>query len=203
MFQLPKLPYSYDALEPFIDRETMELHHNKHHNTYVERLNKVLESHESLTNKTIEDLLSDFQILPHEIRTAIRNFGGGHYNHTLFWGMMKNKSEGEAIGKVAKEIEKKYGSYKSFEEQFSNKANGIFGSGWAWLILNKDHEFDIISTKNQDSPIMEGLYPILGLDVWEHAYYLKYQNKRADYVAAWWNVVNWERVENLYGEAIR
>ena len=200
---LPKLPYAFDALESYMDAKTVEIHYTKHHQGYCDKLNSALERHPVLFDKKVEELLSDLGSVPEDIRTAVRNFGGGHYNHTLFWGMMKAKSEGEAIGGVAKEIKKKFGSFENFEKQFSNKANGIFGSGWAWLILDKYGEFAIVSTQNQDSPIMEGLNPILGLDVWEHAYYLKYNNHRAEYVAAWWNVVNWEKVENLYEEASR
>ncbi|KKU16869.1 MAG: Manganese/iron superoxide dismutase [Candidatus Jorgensenbacteria bacterium GW2011_GWA1_48_13] len=191
--ELPKLPYAYDALEPYIDARTMEIHHTKHHQGYVDKLNKALEGHLDLESKTLEELLGDLEAVPEDIRTAVRNQGGGHFNHSLFWKIMAPKAGGEPQGDLAAAIDKNFGNFAKFKESFANAASGVFGSGWAWLVV-KNSELDIMTTPNQDSPIMQGQKPILGLDVWEHAYYLKYQNKRPDYVAAWWNVVNWAEV---------
>lgn len=187
MFKLPNLPYSYDALEPFIDAKTMEIHHSKHHNTYVTKLNEALEKAPELQNKTIEELLMDLNSVPEGIRTAVRNHGGGHYNHSMFWNMLAPTGKG---GEPIEEILK-------MKEDFNKAATGIFGSGWAWLVLNKAEGVEIITTANQDSPISQGKKPILGLDIWEHAYYLKYQNRRPEYIEAWWNVINWEFVNSL------
>lgn len=195
--ELPKLPYSYNALEPWIDARTMEIHHGKHHQGYVDKLNKALESYPDLQNKPLEELLQNLESVPSDIRTAVRNNAGGHANHSLFWKIMASGPVGEAIGELGETITKKFGSFKDFREKFSAAAGGIFGSGWAWLVV-KNSELEITTTPNQDSPITQGLRPILGLDVWEHAYYLKYQNKRPDYIAAWWNVVNWEEVERNF-----
>jgi len=199
-FELPELPYAEDALEPTIDKETMNIHHTKHHNTYVTKLNSALEGHSDLQNKSLEDLIGNLDAVPEEIRTAVRNNGGGHANHSLFWKVMSPNGGGEPTGELADKINEKYGSFDKFKDEFSSAAAGRFGSGWAWLVLNNG-ELEIESTPNQDSPIMEGKTPLLGLDVWEHAYYLKYQNKRPDYIAAFWNVVNWDEVAKNYNEA--
>ncbi|MRH43111.1 superoxide dismutase [Aquibacillus halophilus] len=199
-FELPELPYAYDALEPYIDKETMNIHHTKHHNTYVTKLNGALEGHADLEGKSLEDLLSDLNSLPESIRTAVRNNGGGHANHSLFWSILSPNGGGEPSGELGSKIEEKFGSYDKFKEEFANAATGRFGSGWAWLIVDNG-QLEITSTPNQDTPVMEGKKPILGLDVWEHAYYLKYQNKRPDYISAFWNVVNWDEVSNRYQAA--
>jgi Fe-Mn family superoxide dismutase len=198
-FSLPPLPYPYDALEPYIDKLTMEIHHTKHHAGYVNNLNKALESAPELANKNLEELLANnCAIVPEKIRTAVRNHGGGHINHSLFWEIMGPKAGGEPRGKLAEAINQTFGSFEKFKEQFTEAALGRFGSGWAWLVLTPDKKLEVYSTANQDSPLMEGKIPILGLDVWEHAYYLKYQYRRADYVQAWWNVVNWAAVEKRF-----
>jgi Fe-Mn family superoxide dismutase len=198
-FSLPPLPYPYDALEPYIDKLTMEIHHTKHHAGYVNNLNKALESAPELANKSLEELLANnCAIVPEKIRTAVRNHGGGHINHSLFWEIMGPKAGGEPRGKLAEAINQTFGSFEKFKEQFTEAALGRFGSGWAWLVLTPDKKIEVYSTANQDSPLMEGKIPILGLDVWEHAYYLKYQYRRADYVQAWWNVVNWAAVEKRF-----
>ena len=196
-FELPQLPYGYDALEPHIDKETMNIHHTKHHNAYVTNLNNAIEGNAELASKSIEDLISNLDAVPESIRTAVRNNGGGHANHSLFWTLLSPEGGGEPTGKLAEAINSKFGSFDKFKEQFSAAGAGRFGSGWAWLILNNG-ELEITSTANQDSPLMEGNTPILGLDVWEHAYYLNYQNRRPDYMAAFWNVVNWDEVQKLY-----
>jgi len=198
-FSLPPLPYPYDALEPHIDKLTMEIHHTKHHAAYVNNLNKALESAPELASKSLEELLANnCAIVPEKIRTAVRNHGGGHINHSFFWEIMGPKAGGEPRGKLAEAIAQTFGSFEKFKEKFSEAALGRFGSGWAWLVRTPDQKLEIYSTANQDSPLMEGKFPILGLDVWEHAYYLKYQNRRADYVQAWWNVVNWAAVEKRF-----
>ncbi len=199
-FELPNLPYAYDALEPSIDKETMNIHHTKHHNTYVTNLNNAIEGHDNLQNKSIEDLISDLDSVPETIRTAVRNNGGGHANHSLFWTIMSPNGGGEPSGELVNKINEKFGSFDAFKEEFQKAAATRFGSGWAWLIVNNG-ELEIMSTPNQDSPIMEGKAPILGLDVWEHAYYLNYQNRRPDYAKAFWNVVNWDEVTKLYNAA--
>ena len=198
-FTLPDLPYAHNALEPHIDAQTMEIHHGKHHNGYVTKLNKALEGHSDLMAKDLEELISDLNSVPEDIRTAVRNNGGGHYNHTLFWTVMSPDGGGEPTGELAEEINKNFGSFNDFKEQFTQAALGRFGSGWAWLGLKDDGKLCICSTPNQDNPIMKGFVdcvcqPILGIDVWEHAYYLKYQNRRPDYVDAFWNVINWNAV---------
>ncbi len=198
-FQLPPLPYAFDALEPHIDARTMEIHHGKHHATYVTNLNAALEKYPTLQNKSIEALLREINSVPEEIRTAVRNNGGGHMNHTMFWEIMAPKAGGEPTGALADAINQSFGSFAAFKEQFTKAALGRFGSGWAWLI-KQERKLVIESTANQDQPIMEGKIAILGLDVWEHAYYLKYQNRRADYIAAWWNVVNWNEVARRFGK---
>jgi len=197
-FALPALPYAPDALEPHIDKMTMEIHHGKHHQAYVTNLNKALESAPELAQKSIEELLANnLAIVPEAIKTAVRNNGGGHANHTLFWSLMAPNAGGTPKGNVAQAITAAFGSFESFQEKFAAAAIGRFGSGWAWLIKTPSG-VEITSTPNQDTPLMEGKTPILGLDVWEHAYYLKYQNRRPDYINAWWNVVNWAKVEELF-----
>jgi Fe-Mn family superoxide dismutase len=200
-FTLPALPYASDALEPSIDKMTMEIHHGKHHGAYVTNLNKALESAPDLANKSVEELLAhNCAIVPEAIRTAVRNNGGGHINHSMFWQIMGPKAGGKPSGKLAEAISGAFGSFDSFKEKFSAAAMGRFGSGWAWLVAHSG-KLDIYSTANQDSPVMEGKYPVMGLDVWEHAYYLKYQNRRAEYVGAWWNVVNWAEIEKRFHAA--
>ena len=191
--QLPSLPYAFDALEPHIDAQTMQIHHGKHHQAYINNLNAALEAHPDLQAKSVEDLIKDLNALPEAIRTAVRNNGGGHANHSLFWTLMAPNAGGTPTGKAADAINGAFGSFDSFKEQFGKAATTRFGSGWAWLVSSSG-KLAIESTANQDSPIMEGKKPILGLDVWEHAYYLKYQNRRPDYIAAFWNVVNWAKV---------
>lgn len=197
MFTLPDLPYSHDALEPYIDAQTMELHHGKHHQAYVDKLNAALEGSDML-EKSIEEVLQNLDQLPQDKQTAVRNNGGGHYNHSLFWQWMAANVGGEPQGELADAISASFGSLNAFKEEFAAAAVGRFGSGWVWLTRDGQTGLKISSTPNQDSPIMEGIEPLLGLDVWEHAYYLKYQNKRPDYIEAWWNVVNWQEVENRF-----
>lgn len=192
-YDLPKLPYSYDALEPHIDARTMEIHYSKHHAGYVSKLNAALEKHPDLQGQTVEDLIKGIDSVPEGIRTAVRNNGGGHANHSLFWTVMGPGAGGEPGGKLGDAIQSTFGDFATFKDQFSNAAATRFGSGWAWLVASGG-KLTVESTPNQDSPLMEGRTPILGLDVWEHAYYLKYQNKRPDYIAAWWNVINWDEV---------
>jgi Fe-Mn family superoxide dismutase len=194
MFKLPDLNYSYDALEPYIDAQTMEIHHQKHHGTYVEKLNAALEKYPDWQNRSIEEILSNIKSVPEDIRTAVVNNGGGHANHSLFWQIMKPEAKSAPNGKLAEIIKAKFNGLDNFKAQFTEAALNRFGSGWAWLVKKDDDSFEIYSTANQDSPLMEGKIPILGLDVWEHAYYLKYQNRRAEYIEAWWNVVNWNEV---------
>lgn len=199
-FQLPELPYAYDALEPHIDKETMNIHHTKHHNTYVTNLNKALEGQDELASKSVEEVIANLDAVPESVRTAVRNNGGGHANHSLFWQLLSPNGGGEPTGELADAISSKFGSLDKFKEEFAAAAAGRFGSGWAWLVVNNG-ELEITSTPNQDSPIMEGKTPVLGLDVWEHAYYLNYQNRRPDYIKAFWNVVNWDEVAKRYKEA--
>ena len=197
--KLPELPYSHDALEPHIDAQTMEIHHSRHHNAYVTNLNKALESAPRLQDASLETLLSDLATVPEPIRAAVRNNGGGHFNHSFFWPLLG--TGGAPVGELSAAIDKEFGSVSALQEQFNQAAITRFGSGWAWLSFNKEGRLQVHSTPNQDSPIMDGLKPVLGLDVWEHAYYLKYQNRRPDYVSAWWNVVNWERANENYLKA--
>ncbi|WP_147802907.1 superoxide dismutase [Alkalicoccus halolimnae] len=199
-FTLPDLPYAHDALEPHIDEETMKIHHGKHHNTYVTKLNAALEGHSDLQNKSIEELLTDLNSLPENVKGPVRNNGGGHYNHTIFWQLMSPNGGGTPEGELAGAINSTFGSFDEFKEEFKNAALGRFGSGWAWLVVNNG-SLEIMSTPNQDTPISEGKTPVLGVDVWEHAYYLKYQNKRPDYVEAFFNVVNWNEVAKRFSEA--
>jgi len=192
--ELPKLPYATDALEPFIDARTMEIHHQKHHGGYVQKLNSALEGREALQKHSLADLLVDIKNLPGDVQTAVRNNGGGHFNHSLFWNVMTHPdASSEPTGQLENAIRSSFGSLDDFKRRFAEAATGRFGSGWAWLVV-RDGSLEVVSTPNQDSPVMDGGRPILGLDVWEHAYYLNYQNRRADYVAAWWNVVNWKQV---------
>ncbi len=199
-FELPPLPYAYDALEPYIDTQTMQIHHDKHHAAYVNNLNAALEKHPELFNKSLEQLVGDINSVPEDIRTAVRNNAGGDYNHSLFWPMMSPNGGGEPRGDVAKAISDTFGSFASFKEAFEKAAIGRFGSGWAWLGL-KGGKLTVLSMPNQDAPLMEGLQPMLGIDVWEHAYYLKYQNRRPEYISNWWNVVNWEEVARRFDAA--
>ena len=193
---LPALPYDFGALEPHIDAQTMQIHHGKHHQTYVTNLNNALDKHADLHKKGLDDLLRDLNSVPEDIRTAVRNNGGGHWNHSLFWKLMAPNAGGAPSGDVANGINAAFGSFDKFKEQFNAAGAGRFGSGWAWLIDNGG-KLEITSTPNQDNPLMDGKKAILGVDVWEHAYYLKYQNRRADYLSAWWNVVNWHEVNRL------
>jgi len=199
-FSLPALPYAPEVLEPHIDKMTMEIHHGKHHNAYVTNLNKALESAPDLQSKSLEELLANnCAIVPENIRTAVRNNGGGHINHSMFWQIMKSNGGGPPHGNVAAAINSTFGSFDAFKEKVNASGAGRFGSGWAWLVKSGG-KIDIISTANQHSPVMEGKYPVLGIDVWEHAYYLKYQNRRPDYLTAWWNVVNWDEVEKRFNQ---
>ena len=195
---LPKLPYSYDALEPFIDSKTMEIHHGKHHQAYVDKLNKALEKYPKLQSKNAEELIKNLDVIPEDIRTAVRNHGGGHVNHSFFWETLKKGVE--PSGDILKAINKKFKGFDIFKEEFNNKAVALFGSGWCWLVLN-GKELEIVTTQNQDNPISQGKVPLIGADVWEHAYYLKYQNRRADYMNAFWNVLNWQQIEKNYKRA--
>ncbi|MGF9643558.1 superoxide dismutase [Paenibacillus sp. MABNS29] len=200
-FQLPELPYAKDAFEPHIDAQTMEIHHDRHHNTYVTNLNAALESAPELQSKSLEDLISNLDSVPESIRTAVRNNGGGHHNHSLFWEVIGPNGGGQPTGAIAEAINNELGGYDKFKEDFTKAATTRFGSGWAWLVVGKDGKLAITSTPNQDSPLFEGLTPVLGLDVWEHAYYLKYQNKRPDYISAFYNVINWDEVNKRYAAA--
>jgi Fe-Mn family superoxide dismutase len=197
-FTLPALPYAPDALEPHIDKQTMEIHHGKHHQAYITNLNKALESAPDLAGKTVEELLANnLAIVPDAIKTAVRNNGGGHYNHSMFWTILGPKAGGAPEGDLASAINSAFGSFDTFKEKFGAAATTRFGSGWAWL-LKTGSGVEITSTANQDSPVMEGKHPVIGLDVWEHAYYLKYQNRRPEYIAAWWSVVNWKEAEKRF-----
>ncbi|HMK09062.1 MAG TPA: superoxide dismutase [Anaerolineales bacterium] len=199
-FELPPLPYPHDALEPHIDARTMEIHHGKHHAAYVTNLNAALEAQPALMAKSVEELVRDLASVPEAVRTAVRNNGGGHANHSMFWSLMGPGQGGAPKGDLAKAIDKSFNSFDALREAVTKAAMGRFGSGWAWLVLDKG-DLKVVSTANQDSPLTDGQAPVLGIDVWEHAYYLKYQNRRADYVAAWWNVVNWGEAERRYQAA--
>ena len=199
-YELPALPYGYDALEPHIDAQTMEIHHTKHHQTYVDKLNAALEGQNTPEGESVEDLMRNFDKVPDSIKTAVRNHGGGHANHSLFWTIMGPNGGGDATGDVAAAINEAFGDFNAFKEKFNTTATNQFGSGWAWLVVDGG-KLDVIAKPNQDSPLMEGKTPIFGIDVWEHAYYLKYQNKRPDYITAWWNTVNWDEVNRRYNEA--
>ena len=206
MFTLPNLKYSFDALEPFIDAKTMEIHHGKHHQGYVDKLNKALENYPDLQNKSLEEILSDLDSVPEDIRTAVRNNAGGHYNHSLFWNIMT--SQKESVDKMNSKdlllpiIDESFESFEKFQEEFNKTAMNIFGSGWAWVVLDQNKGLKIISTPNQDCPLSLNMKPIMGLDIWEHAYYLHYQNRRAEYVDAWWNILDWEQVALNYKNSL-
>jgi Fe-Mn family superoxide dismutase len=195
---LPELKYSHNALEPYIDEITMSIHHGKHHAAYVNNLNAALEKYPELQEKSLEELLTSLDAIPEDIRAAVRNNGGGHYNHSLFWSIMTPNSGGEPTGELAEKIKERFGSIEEFKDLFGKASVGRFGSGWAWLVISKAGLLEIVSTPNQDSPISEGHKPLLGLDVWEHAYYLRYQNRRPDYIKEWWSVVDWNEVSNRY-----
>jgi superoxide dismutase, Fe-Mn family len=197
-FELPPLPYDYSALEPYIDEQTMHLHHDKHHQAYVTNLNNALQGQSQFESLPIEELIRRINEVPESIRTAVRNNGGGHLNHSMFWQIMKPNGGGEPTGPLASAITSTFGSFDNFKTQFNDAGVKRFGSGWAWLVMDRAGALSVISTANQDSPLMDGMLPIMGNDVWEHAYYLKYQNRRADYLAAWWNVVNWDKVGQRY-----
>jgi len=196
--EVPPLPYDYNALEPTIDEQTMHLHHDKHHAAYVTNLNKALEQHPELGDKSAEDLIRDLNSVPEDIRTAVRNNGGGHVNHTMFWQIMSPGGGGEPTGAIAEAINEAFGSFDAFKTQFNDAGAKRFGSGWVWLVRGGDGKLQITSTANQDNPLSEGSFPILGNDVWEHAYYLNYQNRRPEYLGAWWNVVNWDEVNKRF-----
>jgi Fe-Mn family superoxide dismutase len=199
-FELPPLPYDYNALEPYIDTQTMQLHHDKHHQTYVTNLNNALQGH-AFANLPVDEVLRRINEVPESARTAVRNNGGGHSNHSMFWQIMKPNGGGAPTGDLATAINAKFGSFDAFKAAFNDAGAKRFGSGWAWLILDKSGNLEVVSTANQERPLMDGNYPILGNDVWEHAYYLKYQNRRPEYLAAWWNVVNWDEVAKRYSKA--
>lgn len=199
--EVPPLPYDYAALEPHIDKETMMLHHDKHHAAYVNNLNTALQKHPQLQSKSADELLKDLKVVPEDIRTAVRNHGGGHVNHTMFWQIMGPRKGGPPTGKIADVIKSTFGSFDDFKKQFNEAGTKQFGSGWVWLVRDSGGKFKVMSTANQDNPMSEGLSPIMGNDVWEHAYYLKYQSRRPDYLAAWWNVVNWEEVNRRLEKA--
>ena len=197
-FSLPDLPYDYDALEPHIDEQTMRIHHTKHHQGYTNKLNAALEGHDDLQGKSIEEILQNIDSVPDDIRTAVRNNGGGYFNHGVFWTVMSPSGGGEPAGNLGDAISQKWGSFEAFKDAFANTAKGQFGSGWAWLVVDENGDLGIVGLPNQDAPVMAGLKPLLGIDVWEHAYYLKYQNQRPAYIDAWFNVVNWDEVARRY-----
>lgn len=201
-FELPPLPYPYEALEPYIDTETMHLHHDKHHQAYITNLNNALQGQsEQLASYSVDDLVKNIAQVPDSIRTAVQNNGGGHANHSMFWQIMKPNGGGAPTGDLASAIDQAFGSFDQFKDTFNKAGLARFGSGWAWLVLNQNGQLQVVSTANQDSPSMTGMYPVMGNDVWEHAYYLKYKNVRADYLSAWWNVVNWDEVARRYQQA--
>ncbi len=201
--ELPQLKYDYNALEPYVDGLTMTIHHTKHHQTYINNLNAALEKYPEFADKDVKELLTNLDALPEDIKQAVINNGGGHYNHSLFWDMMTPNASGKPSANLEEAINKKFGSFENFKDVFAKAAATRFGSGWAWLVVTTQGELEVMSTPNQNNPISEGLIPVLGLDVGEHAYYLKYQNKRPEYVTSWWNVVNWDEVNRLYNEAIK
>lgn len=201
-YELPELPYAFNALEPHIDALTMEIHHDRHHATYVANLNAALEKYPELTEKCAGQLVADLSAIPEDVRTAVRNNAGGHVNHTMFWKMMSPNGGGKPTGAIAAKIDEDFGSFENFKDVFSKAAAGRFGSGWAWLIVGKDGKLSVTSTANQDNPLMEGLKPVLGIDVWEHAYYLHYQNKRPAYIEAFFNVINWDEVNRRLAIAV-
>ena len=197
-FEVPPLPYDYNALEPYIDTQTMQLHHDKHHAAYVNNLNNALQNQSQLASWTVEDLVQRINEVPESIRTAVRNNAGGHVNHSMFWQIMKPNGGGEPTGELGSAIQQAFGSFDQFKAAFNDAGVKRFGSGWTWLVLDGSGKLQVISTANQDSPMMDGMFPVMGNDVWEHAYYLKYQNRRPDYLAAWWNVVNWDEITHRY-----
>lgn len=201
-YVLPKLDYSYKDLEPYIDEQTMMIHHTKHHQTYIDKLNAAISGKKDLESLSVEELLRKINSVPADIKTAVRNHGGGHANHSMFWKLMAPNSGGKPVGEIAKAIDHSFGSFDDFKKKFSETAANHFGSGWAWLALNNG-KLEVYSTQNQDSPLMEGKIPVLGLDVWEHGYYLKWQNRRADYIQSWWNVVNWKQVNDFYKKGLK
>jgi len=201
-FEVPALAYDFGALEPHIDAQTMQIHHDKHHGAYVTNLNAALDKHPDLKGKSVDDILRGINSVPEDIRTAVRNNGGGHANHTMFWRIMKPNGGGNPTGDIAKIINDKFGGFDSFKEKFNDNGVKRFGSGWTWLVA-KGGNYELISTPNQDSPLLDGAFPVMGNDVWEHAYYLKYQNRRADYLKAWWNVVNWDEINTRLKQATR
>ena len=196
-FELPKLAYAYDALEPYIDARTMEVHHTKHHNTYVTKLNEALEKHPELGDRSLETLLGDLNAIPEDIRGAVRNHGGGTWNHNMFWEIMGPSAGGAPTGNLAAALESNFGSFDAFKSEFESAATTLFGSGWAWLV-KRGGGLAVVSTPNQDNPLSQGMTPVMGIDVWEHAYYLHYQNRRPEYVSNWWNVVNWDAVAERF-----
>jgi Fe-Mn family superoxide dismutase len=198
-FELPPLPYDYNALEPYIDTQTMQIHHDKHHQAYVTNVNNALQGQDQLASMSVDDLLRNISQVPESIRTAVRNNAGGHSNHSMFWTIMKPGGGGEPTGNLASAIQQAFGSFDAFKTAFNDAGTKRFGSGWAWLVLDSSGKLQVISTANQDSPLMDGLFPVMGNDVWEHAYYLKYQNRRPEYLNAWWNIVNWDEVARRYG----
>jgi superoxide dismutase, Fe-Mn family len=202
-FELPPLPYDYSALEPHIDTQTMQLHHDKHHAAYINNLNAALEQHPDLQGQSPEDLIRDLNSVPEAIRMAVRNNGGGHANHSMFWQIMKPNGGGGPTGDIAAAIKEAFGDFEEFKKQFNDAGVKRFGSGWTWLVLTRDGKLAAMSTANQDNPLSEGHFPIMGNDVWEHAYYLKYQNRRPEYLAAWWNVVNWDEINKRFMQAGR
>ncbi|MBC1624191.1 superoxide dismutase [Listeria welshimeri] len=199
-YELPKLPYTYDALEPNFDKETMEIHYTKHHNTYVTKLNEAVANHPELASKPVEELVANLDSVPEDIRGAVRNHGGGHANHTLFWSILSPNGGGAPTGKLKAAIESEFGTFDEFKEKFNAAAAARFGSGWAWLVVNNG-KLEIVSTANQDSPLSDGKTPVLGLDVWEHAYYLKFQNRRPEYIDTFWNVINWDEANKRFDVA--
>ena len=199
-YELPPLPYDYNALEPYIDTQTMQLHHDKHHQAYVTNLNNALQGNDQLAAMSVDDLLRNISQVPDSIRTAVQNNGGGHSNHSMFWNIMKPNGGGAPSGDLVSAVQQAFGSFDAFKTAFNDAGTKRFGSGWAWLVLDQSGKLQVISTANQDSPLMSGLYPVMGNDVWEHAYYLKYQNRRPEYLNAWWNVVNWDEVARRYAQ---
>ena len=201
-YELPPLPYDYNALEPYIDEETMHLHHDKHHQAYVNNLNAALQGQSQFENMSVDDLMRQINNVPESIRTAVRNNGGGHANHSMYWQIMKPNGGGEPTGDLANAINSAFGSFDQFKAAFNDAGAKRFGSGWAWLVIGPDGKLAVTSSANQDSPLMEGQYPVMGNDVWEHAYYLKYQNRRPEYLAAWWNVLNWDEIAKRYAQGV-
>jgi len=199
-YEVPPLPYDYSALEPYIDTQTMQLHHDKHHAAYVNNLNAALKDNSQFSSMNVDDLMRHIQDVPDSVRTAVRNNGGGHSNHSMFWQIMTPNGGGQPTGALASAIDSTFGSFEAFKTQFNDAGVKRFGSGWAWLVLDQSGKLSVISSANQDSPLMDGMYPVMGNDVWEHAYYLKYQNRRPDYLNAWWNVVNWDAIAQRYAQ---